>query len=109
MASGDDVRTVYVLPSDSWMSCVNVYGRRGRLISVAAREGVLEKCLGEADVWVFNGLRERHVVGRRGSVLGSLVAIFGRVWLVGIRRWFRSRVARLVVADEGSNWIGSDR
>lgn len=41
-AIGDVVRCVYVDPSVCWTSWVNVYGRRGRRMMVAAREGVWE-------------------------------------------------------------------
>lgn len=68
------MRIVYVDPSVCCTSCVKVYGRRGRLISVAWREGVCERGVCEVLVVWRSGKGKEEVVvrvvvtvGRRGS------------------------------------------
>lgn len=74
--SGDVVRCVYVDPSESCTSCVNVYGRRGRRIIVACRVGVVENAaVRDAGLTVRVGVMcmcmqvalSVVAVGRRGS------------------------------------------
>lgn len=76
--SGDVVRCVYVDPSESCTSCVNVYGRRGRRIIVACRVGVVENAAVRDAGLAVEGVVAVAVMCMRVQVALRVVVAVGR-------------------------------